>query len=188
VETPLHNEDMLMKKFIAGLFLASTVALPLTTFATPAAPEATGKACCEHADRGHHGKHGFQGRDHARDGKPFFLRGLTLSTEQDGKLQALLQAQQPALQAKHDAARKATRALHALGLDGKVDEQQAQRLAQAAATANADAAVTRARLHAQVLQLLTPEQRQQIAQRMQEKAAKRAAREAAAGKAAADKQ
>lgn len=165
-----------MKKFITGLCMAAALALPVASLAQPAdGPDADGTPHCreqgrdqghgQHGHRGKHDRHGFR----KADGKPFFLRGINLTAEQDSKIQALLRDQQPALETRFAAADKARTDLRQLAASGNFDEKQAQRLAQAIATADADAALQRARLHAQVVQELTPEQRQQLQQRQLER-------------------
>lgn len=172
-----------MNTSIARFLLAAALALPLLAPAasvTPndTAPQAQAQAQAQemkqhHGHHGHHGKRG-HGRHHAHDGKPLFLRGVTLTAEQDGKLQALQKELQPALQAKKEAAHKARIELHQLALSGKFDEKQAKRLANASAAASAEAELLKARKHAQIAQLLTPEQRQQVEKNLQEKASRHA--------------
>lgn len=169
-----------MNHTIARFLLAAGLALPLLAPAAPVTPDDTAPArelrhCHEH--RSHHGGE-HRGPRSDRDGKPFFLRGIKLTEQQDSKLQALIKEQQPALQEKMEAAHNARQELHQLTLSGKFDEKQAKHLAEASADAQADAELMRARRHAQILQLLTPEQRQQVEKTLQERAARRDARRA----------
>ena len=171
-----------MTHIITRFLLATALALPLLAPAVPVTDggNQTGNStpAREMQHDGHHGHHGKgrhgHGHRHDRDGKPFFLRGVTLTTEQDGKLQALLKEQQPAIAAKKKAARKARLELQQLTLSGTFDEKQAKRLADASAAAHADIELAKARHHAKILQLLTPEQRQQVEKNVQEHAARHA--------------
>lgn len=168
-----------MNHTITRFLLATALSLPLLAPAAPVATTDTGapqaQATKHHHDheghRGHYGKgrHG-HGHRHDRDGKPFFLRGITLSPEQDAKLQALLKEQQQALEAQKEAAHKAHTELQQLTLSGRFDEKQAKRLADASAAARAEIDLARARQHAKIVQLLTPEQRQQAGKNVQGKA------------------
>jgi protein CpxP len=168
-----------MNTSIPRFLFAAALALPLLAPAAPVttndtAPRAQAQEMKQHhGHHGHHGKRG-HGRHHDHDGKPFFMRGVTLTAEQDSKLQALQKELQPALQAKKEAAHKARIELRQLSLSGKFDEKQAKRLADASAAASAEAELLKARSHAQIVQLLTPEQRQQVEKNLQEKAARHA--------------
>ncbi|MCD6062071.1 MAG: motif family protein [Moraxellaceae bacterium] len=180
-----------MNHTITRFLFATALALPLLAPAASvvdggnqtgnSAPARAMKHDGHHGHHGHHGKgrHG-HGHRHDRDGKPFFLRGITLSAEQDGKLQALLKEQQPALEAQKEAAHKARTELQQLTLSGRFDEKQAKRLADASAAARAGIDLARARQHAKIVQLLTPEQRQQAEKNVQEKAARHATRQSVA--------
>jgi protein CpxP len=175
-----------MNHTITRFLFATALALPLLAPAAPVVDggNQTGNSApareMKHDDHhGHHGK-GRHGHRHDRDGKPFFLRGITLSAEQDGKLQALLKEQQPALEAQKEAAHKARTELQQLTLSGRFDEKQAKRLADASAAARAEIDLARARQHAKIVQLLTPEQRQQVEKNVQEKAARHATRQSVA--------
>lgn len=190
-----------MNTIISRLLLASTLSLPLAALAAPAAgptqptagAPAAGSPASEKAARchdghqhGHHmdGKrghrgHGAHGRHGERDGKPFFLRQLTLSETQNSQIQALLSEQEKTRKENREAARKARTELLALSAADKFDDKRAQRLSQDAAAAQAELELARVRTHARIMQLLTPEQRQQLRQQLQEKAKRFEERQAA---------
>lgn len=186
-----------MNTIISRLLLASTLSLPLAALAAPAgspAQPAAGTPASEKAARchdghkhGHHmdGKRGHRGqgahtRHGERDGKPFFLRQLTLSETQSSQIQALLDEQKKTRAENREAARKARAALFELSAADKFDDKRAQRLSQDAAAAQAELELARVRTHARIMQLLTPEQRQQLRQQMQEKAKRFEEKQAAA--------
>lgn len=172
-----------MNTIISRLLLASTLSLPLAALAAPAAgptqptagAPAAGSPASEKAARCHDGhQHG-----HHMDGKPFFLRQLTLSETQNSQIQALLSEQEKTRKENREAARKARTELLALSAADKFDDKRAQRLSQDAAAAQAELELARVRTHARIMQLLTPEQRQQLRQQLQEKAKRFEERQAA---------
>lgn len=92
------------------------------------------------------------------------LRGLQLSESQQDKVFALLHAQAPLLREQGKAAEKAHEALRALGRAAAYDDARAAALAQASAQAMAAIALQQVRTEQKIYALLTPEQRQQLAQ------------------------
>jgi Spy/CpxP family protein refolding chaperone len=140
-----------MKSFrIAQLALVMGMALaaPLSSYANP-------KPMMEHGTM-----HDMGPGAHDR-----FLHGIALSEEQQDKIFAIHNAQAPAMREQHKIVRKAHTELHALVASGQYDERKVRALAETGAKAMAELQQMQARSHAQILQLLTPEQRQQIAQR-----------------------
>lgn len=91
-----------------------------------------------------------------------FLRGLALSEAQQDKVFNIMYAQEPQHRDHARAARKAHEALHALVESGQYDEAKASALAQAGSQALAALALLEARTEAQVLAVLTTEQRKQL--------------------------
>lgn len=91
------------------------------------------------------------------------LRGLQLSDSQQDKVFALLHAQAPLLREQAKAADKAREALRALGRAATFDDVKATALAQASAQAMAAIALQQVRTEQKIYALLTPEQRQQLA-------------------------
>jgi protein CpxP len=90
---------------------------------------------------------------------------LKLSDEQEDRIYAILHAQEPAMRKLQRAAAKQREAMHALGDTVPFDERKAAALAQEAGTLHAETILQRTRTHAQVLAVLTPEQRAQLANR-----------------------
>lgn len=150
-----------------------------------------------HGDR-HHGdrkggEHGHHRAHHGDKGPGMMLRGIELSEEQKAKVDELHKAAAPEMRAAMKEAFEARRALHELTVSGSFDEAKAREIAQKGADAMARASVLKAKTHSQVLSVLTPEQRKELAdraekrkelmeQRMQERAKKQ--QEKAAGNAA----
>ena len=98
---------------------------------------------------------GWAGRGHRH------LRDVALTEAQEDKLFAIGHALAPQQREQEREARKAHEALRALADSGQFDEARAASLAQAEGNAVAALALLRARADAQVLAVLTPEQRKQ---------------------------
>ncbi len=96
------------------------------------------------------------------DGVPPYLRGIDLSEAQRDKIFALTHAQVPTAREQFKALEKAQRELRALVFQGPYDEAKARALADAAGRAQTELALSRARTDAQILQVLTSEQRKQF--------------------------
>ena len=92
------------------------------------------------------------------------LRGLHLTEAQEDKLFALHHAQAPQRREHEKAIRKAHEALRELATADKFDDARAQALTRDLGNAIAAEALAEARLHAQVLAVLTPEQRERLRQ------------------------
>lgn len=92
---------------------------------------------------------------------PEFLRDIELSESQQQKIFSIMHAREPEEFEQAAALRKAHEALRAMSTSGEFDEARAAALAQAAGKASAGMALGRARAEAQVLALLTPDQRKQ---------------------------
>lgn len=127
--------------------LAALLAAGALTLAVPSAQA--------HRGDGHHGE--------ARAGVRM-LRGLDLTQEQRDQVRKLYQEQAPAVRERAQAARQAQQELRALALSPNFDSGRARELADAAAKAQADAAVLRAEGMSRVYALLTPEQRTKLEQ------------------------
>lgn len=110
-----------------------------------------------------HGGPGEHGRGPgAHHGLPF-LRRVTLTEAQQDRVFAIMHAQEPPRREQMKNVRKAHEALKAMAASGQFDESKAAVLAQAAGQAVAAMALLHARTEAQVMAILTPEQRQQAA-------------------------
>ncbi|PLC41862.1 peptidase [Ralstonia pickettii] len=94
-----------------------------------------------------------------------FLRGLALSEEQRDKIFAIEYAQMPEAREQRKAIEHARRDLHQMVASGQYDEARARSLTETLGRAVAREAQLRAQAGAKVMQVLTPEQRKQIADR-----------------------
>jgi Spy/CpxP family protein refolding chaperone len=104
------------------------------------------------------------GPGHGR-GHMGFLGHLQLSEAQQDKLFAIHHAAAPQRREQEKAIRHAHEALRALGDSAQFDEARANAAARELGQAIAAEALLRTRVHAQMLALLTPEQREQLRQR-----------------------
>lgn len=164
-----------MRKTIAAALLAACCA---TTFAAgqDAAPDAG-----RNAGQGMHGGpeggpdrghgpgfgHGFGHRFGHGDGPGFgHLAGtLQLTEAQKDKLFAIEHAAAPQRRQQQKALRHAHQAMHALRDADRFDEARAGAASRELGDAVAAAALLQARVHAQAMAVLTPEQREQLRQR-----------------------
>jgi Spy/CpxP family protein refolding chaperone len=102
------------------------------------------------------------------DRPPPYLMGLKLSEEQQDKVFSIMHAASPELREHMKAARKAREALHDLGESDAFDSGKAAALAQAEASAESKLVLLHTRTDHDILMVLTPEQRAQIAERRRE--------------------
>jgi len=98
-------------------------------------------------------------------GVPRSLRGLDLSEAQQDRVFAILHAQAPRQRELEKSERKAHDALHAFRERAEFDQNAAKSQAQAYATAIAEQELLHLRTDAQLMALLTPEQRAQLRER-----------------------
>lgn len=110
------------------------------------------------------GPGGPHGMDSHHGGAPF-LRGLDLSEAQRDKIFAIEYAQMPEAREQRKAIEHAWRDLHQMVTSGQYDEARARSLTESLGRAVAREAQLRAQAGAKVMQVLTPEQRKQIADR-----------------------
>jgi Spy/CpxP family protein refolding chaperone len=118
--------------------------------------------------------HGFRGPPGPPPGEgwggpPPFLMGLHLTEEQQDKVFAIVHAAAPAIREQEKAWRKAREALRDLNESPQFDESRLKGLADAAAKADSQLTVLRARTEHQVLALLTPEQLKQLQEHRHER-------------------
>lgn len=124
-------------------------------------------------DRGpHDGPHGFGGPGPGAPGPgmPFHggmppLHGLKLTEAQQDKLFNIMHAQEPQRRDHGKAIRKAEDALHELGRADRFDDAKASALSRDLGQAVAADALLEARTQAQILAVLTPEQRAEMHER-----------------------
>lgn len=105
------------------------------------------------------------GMEHGPHGMASFLHGLNLTEAQQDRVFAIMHAQAPQMREHHKAVAKAHEELRALAMSGQFDDNKASALAKAAGQAMSAAALLEARTDAQLLAVLTPEQREQVAKR-----------------------
>jgi Spy/CpxP family protein refolding chaperone len=117
----------------------------------------------EHGGR-HHGGPGMRGQGMGGPGVPF-PHGVQLSEAQQDRVFAIMHAQEPGQRELDKKIRAAHDAMRSLGASGQFDESKASAQAQALGEAIAAEALLHARTHAQVLAVLTPEQRERAARR-----------------------
>jgi Spy/CpxP family protein refolding chaperone len=98
------------------------------------------------------------------DRPPPYLRELHLNEDQDDKVFGILHAAAPEMRERGKAARKAREALHELGQSAQYDASKAAALAQALGAAEGQLALIRARADREIFLLLTPEQRERLAE------------------------
>mgnify|MGYP003476963651 FL=1 len=143
-----------IKRFIVAAGVA--LAVPLTAVAFQGHPV------------GHHGCGGFAG--HGGPGMmggemmPPHLRGLNLTEAQRDKIFEIMHAQAPAMRDKAKALRKAEDDLRALTAAADYSDAKARSLADAGAKAMSEMTLARAKAERQVFEVLTPEQRKQLAE------------------------
>lgn len=101
-----------------------------------------------------------------------FLRGLDLSEAQEDRLFAILHAQAPQLREQEKRETKALDALDAMRASGRVDDAQAAAQARALGQAIAAQELLHVRTAAQVMALLTPQQKEAIERRRAPRAAR----------------
>lgn len=109
---------------------------------------------------GHHGKHGM-GMGKGAHGKPPFLHGIQLTSEQDDKLFALTHAEAPKMRDHMKQRHQLKQELMALSQAATFDEGKAKQLADKLANLEREGALNHARFDSKVFGLLTPEQREQ---------------------------
>lgn len=91
------------------------------------------------------------------------LRGLNLSEAQRDKIFEIMHAEAPQMRERGKAIRKAHEELHAIGKSADYSDARAQALADTSAKVMAEMALAHVRMEHKIVELLTPEQRQQFA-------------------------
>ena len=106
--------------------------------------------------------HGGEMFDAGEDVPPM-LRHLRLSEAQQDKIFTIMHAQAPQARELGKAIHKAHRGLHDLVTGASYDDAKAKAAADALGKAVAESALLHARTHRQIFDVLTPEQRQELA-------------------------
>ena len=143
-----------IKRFLVAASVA--LAIPLTAAAFQGHPG--GHHGC--GDFARHGGPGMMGGDMM----PPHLRGLNLTEAQRDKIFEIMHAQAPVMREKGKAVFKAEADLRALTASPDYSDAKARSLADAAAKAMAEMTLARAKAERQVFEVLTPEQRKQLAE------------------------
>jgi Spy/CpxP family protein refolding chaperone len=159
---------------LGRLILAASLSLPLAALA-----DNGGGPGPEHGDgpghmQGMHGCGMAMGHEHGPmmghdemfgdDGEvPHALRHLQLSEAQQDKIFAIMHGQAPQARELRKAMHKAHSALHELVTTGPYDDAKAKALSDSLGKALSESALLHARTHHQILDVLTPEQRQELA-------------------------
>ncbi|MDO6386227.1 Spy/CpxP family protein refolding chaperone [Uliginosibacterium sp. 31-12] len=160
----MSQHDQIIRRFLCVSALA--LALPFSAQAQEATQSAPAARPAPHGGMSHRGHHGMeQGHDFMGA-----LRDLKLSSEQRDKLRALMQEQRTATQDKREALREARQALHKLVIDGNYTPERASAIASEIGKKNAELALAMAETGHKAQQILTPEQRKQLAERAQKPA------------------
>jgi Spy/CpxP family protein refolding chaperone len=149
-----------IRHFLAAASLA--LAVPLTALANPGAP-----GDCPGMDgRGAPGKRGEAGRAQGGPGEmaPHYLRGLNLSEAQRDKVFEILHAQVPLLRDKAKLAQKSEEELRKLTSSADYSEAKARSLAETISKTTLETTLARAKADRQIFEVLTPEQRKQLAE------------------------
>lgn len=100
---------------------------------------------------------------------PPYLRGLNLSEAQRDKVFAILHAQAPAMRDKAKVVQRVETDLRGLAMSPDYSEAKARSLADVSARAMAEMTLARLATDRQVLEVLSPEQRKQVAEMKSER-------------------
>ena len=145
-------------RILKPTLIAATLALTIPFAAQARPPMMDGRGNCDRPMAMH--KQGGTGMGAAQS-----LRGMDLSEAQRDKIFALRHALAPAMREQAKVAREAQRQLADLARADNFDAARATELAETKARAHAEMARLRAENQHAVLQVLTPEQRQQWLER-----------------------
>lgn len=148
--TPNSN----IKRFLIAASVA--LAIPLSAAAFGGHGSHAGCGMGAHGGPGHHMMGGNM--------MPPHLRGLSLTEAQQDKVFEIMHAQAPVMRDKAKALRKAETDLRALTSAADYSEAKARALADEAAKAMSEMTLARAKADRQVFEVLTPEQRKQMAE------------------------
>lgn len=146
----IHHGNI--KRFLAAASVA--LAIPFSAGAFQGPPGGH-QGCGEFSGHGGHGMGG--------ETMPPQLRGLNLTEAQRDKVFEIMHAQAPAMREQAKALHKAQGDLRALAEAPDFSEAKARALADTSARAMSEMALARVKTERQVFEVLTPEQRKQLA-------------------------
>jgi Spy/CpxP family protein refolding chaperone len=124
-----------------------------------------GAVAVSQASKHHFGPHGDAG-EHMLG---FFTDYLDLTDAQQAQARQIMDAERPKLKPLMDQVAEGHRQMHALASTGKFDEAKVRALASQQAQAMTELMVQKARIHAQMVALLTPEQKTKLTKFMDRK-------------------
>ena len=150
-----------IKRFLAAASLV--LAVPLAASASQGGPRGAGGECGAMDGRGHYGRHGGD-MGHAGRMGPHYLRGLNLTEAQRDKVFDIMHAQAPLMRDMAKAHQKAEDELRKLAAGPDYSEAKAKALGDALGKSVGEMAMARAKTDRQIFEILTPEQRQQLAE------------------------
>ena len=150
--------------FAATAFASAALAAPAADAPPPGAPAAADFDPGPDFDRGPGPGPRGPGPRMGGPGLPF-LHGIALSEVQEDRLFAIMHAQAPQLREQEKAERKALEALDAMRESGRVDDAKAAAQAKALGQAIAAQELLRVRTAAQVMALLTQQQKEAMERR-----------------------
>lgn len=155
-----------------GQFVLATVIAASTPLLVHAAPTPADAGPAASAHRGGPGQPGGPGFDHRRGGPefnrgPHFLQGIKLSEAQQDKVFEIMHNRAPALRDAMKTAGKSRKELNELVRSGNFKETEARALADRGAKALAEAEFLKASSEADILAVLTPEQRTELKNRQE---------------------
>jgi len=148
--TPNSN----IKRFLIAASVALAIPLSMPAFGAPGGHDGCGMEA--HGGPGHHMMSGNR--------MPHHLHGLDLTEAQQDKIFEIMHAQAPVMRDKAKALRKVESDLRALTSAPDYSEAKARGLADDAAKAMSEMSLARAKADRQVFEVLTPEQRKQMAE------------------------
>jgi Spy/CpxP family protein refolding chaperone len=146
-----------LKRFVAAAAVA--LAVPLTASAFGGQKGMTHGGCDGMGMKSGYGHHGMSG-----DVMPRYLKRLDLTEAQRDRIFDIMHAQAPIMRNTAKTMQKAQSDLRDLTAAPDFSEAKAKELANAAAAAMGEMALNRAKTERQVFDVLTPEQRQQLAE------------------------
>jgi len=146
-----------LKRFVAAAAVA--LAVPLTASAFGSQKSMMHDGCDGMGMKSGYGHHGMGG-----DVMPRYLKRLDLTEAQRDRIFDIMHAQAPTMRNTAKAMHKAQGDLRTLTAAPDFSEAKAKELADAAAAAMGEMALTRAKTERQVFEVLTPEQRKQLAE------------------------
>ncbi|HEX2445008.1 MAG TPA: Spy/CpxP family protein refolding chaperone [Vicinamibacterales bacterium] len=157
------KNNKIVKGIAAGV-LALGVSALIVTATLAAHQDETGERWQPRSGRMHRGFGGFDG---------LALRQLDLTDAQREQVRSIFEQNRDEMRAAGEKLRTARRGLYDATSAGTVDEAAIRTAAEALANAEAEAAINRARVHAQVWQILTPEQQAKAKELRQQREARR---------------